>query len=321
MGTRAEHVKRLAIVAHSIKPTDCGLLEAAAKLGWDALVVPPQEAARRLGTGDVALGRLDVLPTVDGPEPGLEALRSLEDRGVLVLNRAGALLGAHDKLLTAVRLAARGLPHPRTAHVDATTDPPFGFPIVMKPRFGSWGRDVTLCRSRSAFECCLRDLRRRAWFRRQGVLVQELVQPQGFDLRMLVAAGEIVGAVKRVVAACEWRTNVAVGGRRVRVDPPPRACLIALGASAALGTDFVGVDLLPDGDGGWVVLELNGAVDFTAEYSLGGERVFERAVQALTRSVREESSGGRVGGLPAERRPETAIAVTDNAARETSVSV
>jgi RimK family alpha-L-glutamate ligase len=296
MEIHAAHRRRFAIVARSTKPTDCGLLEAAAALGWDAVVLPPEKARRHLGAGDVALGRLDVLPTLDGPEPGLVKLRSLENTGVLVLNRAGALLGAHDKLITAIRLAARGLPHPRTAHVAAFDNMPLPFPVVVKPRFGSWGRDVFLCRSRQALERCIRDLRRKAWFRRQGVLVQGLVQPQGYDLRILVAAGEIVGAVKRIVAPGEWRTNIAVGGRRVPVDPPPQARLIALGAAAALGTDLVGVDLLPDGDGGWVVLELNGAVDFTAEYSLGGESVFDRIAQALTRSVRDESSGARVMG-------------------------
>jgi RimK family alpha-L-glutamate ligase len=320
MGIRPDHMKRLAIVARSIKPTDCGLVEAAATLGLDALVLPPEEVDRQIGTGDVALGRLDVLPTLDGPERGLPTLRSLEARGVLVLNSAGALLGAHDKLLTALRLAERGLPHPRTAHVDAAIDPAFGFPVVVKPRFGSWGRDVTLCRSRSALQRCLRDLGRKAWCRRQGALVQELVEPRGYDLRILVAAGEVVGAVKRVAAPGEWRTNIALGGRRVAVDPPPRARLAALGAAAALGTDLVGVDLLPDGAGGWIVLELNAAVDFTPEYSLNGQGVFELVVQTLVSSLRgdRESPGGHVDGRSTERLPATAIASLRNTAEKAS---
>jgi RimK family alpha-L-glutamate ligase len=306
-------VKRLAIVARTISRTNRRLLEAAAKLGLDALVLPPEEAARRLRAGDLALGRLDVLPTLDGPEPGLETLRRLEERKVLVLNRAGALFGAHDKLVTALRLSARGLPHPRTTHVGAAADPPLRYPVVVKPRFGSWGRDVTLCRSAFALERCLRGLGRRAWFRRQGALVQELIQPHGYDLRILVAAGEIVGAVKRLAAPGEWRTNIALGGSRSAAAPTAQACLIALGAAAAVGTDLVGVDLLPDGEGGWVVLELNGAVDFTPEYGLDGEQVFERAVQTLARSARgdAESSGTRVSELSGERSRERVLACTD----------
>jgi glutathione synthase/RimK-type ligase-like ATP-grasp enzyme len=208
---------RLAIVARNGTSTNRGLLEVAATLGIDALVFPPEQAARRLRPGDVALGRLDVLPTLDGPEPGLQTLRSLEERGVPVLNRAGALLAAHGKLRTALRLGARGLPHPRIAHVGAATDAALGFPVVVKPRFGSWGRDVVVCADRAALERCLRGLGRTAWFRRQGALVQELIRPQGYDLRILVAAGEIVGAVKRVAAPGEWRTNVVLGAPA----PPP----------------------------------------------------------------------------------------------------
>jgi tetrahydromethanopterin:alpha-L-glutamate ligase len=320
MDISAEHVKRLAIVARNGESTNRGLLEAAAALGLDALVLPPEQAAGRLRAGDLALGRLDVLPTLDGPEPGLETLRSLEERRILVLNRAGALLGAHDKLMTALRLSARGLPHPRTAHVGAVADPHLQYPVVMKPRFGSWGRDVTLCRSRVALERCLRGLGRKAWFRRQGALVQELVQPRGYDLRIIVAGGEVVGAVRRVAAPGEWRTNVALGGRRTAVDPPPLARLIALGAAAALGTDLVGVDLLPDGDDGWVVLELNGAVEFTPGYALDGESVFQRAVQALTGSIRRdtESAAARVGETIRERPRGTAIAGLGRAAPESS---
>jgi RimK family alpha-L-glutamate ligase len=277
---------RFAIVARNLSSTNRGLLEAAETLGLDSLVLPAEEAADRLRTGDVALGRLDVLPTLDGPEPGLETMRRLEKEGVLVLNRAGALLAAHDKLMTALRLAAHGLPHPRTAHVGVHAHPALEYPVVVKPRFGSWGRDVALCQSPSALERCLRDLGQRGWFRRQGALVQEFVEPQGHDLRILVAAGEVVGAVERVAAPGEWRTNIALGGSRSRAVLPPQACLVALRAAASLEADLVGVDLLPRGDGEWVVLELNGAVDFTRDYSTGGEDVFERVVRALARAGR-----------------------------------
>ena len=294
---------RLAIIAHNVNSTNRGLLAAAEALGLDAAVLTPEVAARRLRRGDVALGRLDVLPTMHGPERGLSTLAALEARGVAVLNRAGPTLAAHDKLMTAIRLSSRALPHPRTALVDAVFDPPFGWPVVVKPRFGSWGRDVAVCRSRIALENRLRHLRRRAWFRRQGALVQEFIEPRGYDLRILVAAGEVVGAVQRVAKRGEWRTNVALGGGRAAADPPPHARMIALGAAAALGADFVGVDLLPTGDGRWVILEVNGAVDFTAEYGLAGENVFDRVVQSLARSVGWETETrdqrlGRLSGAP-----------------------
>ena len=103
--------------------------------------------------GDVALVRLDVLPTLDGIEPGLDQVRELAHRGVHVLNRPEALLAMHDKLRTARTLAAAGIPHPTTVHVPAAGPvPAVPVPGVLKPRFGSWGRDVVRYESREAFE-------------------------------------------------------------------------------------------------------------------------------------------------------------------------
>ena len=285
---------RLAIVANRVSPTNRRLLEAARAFGLDALVLPPHVAERRLGAGDIALGRIDVLPTLDGPEPGLETLRALEDRGVLVLNGADALLAAHDKLATALRLAAHGFPHPRTAHVGTDSHAGLAFPVVVKPRFGSWGRDVILCRNADELGRCLRRIGREAWFARQGALLQELVPPQGCDLRIVVAAGEVVGAVQRIAAPGEWRTNVALGGTRSAVTPPQEPCRLALRAASAFGIDLTGVDLLPDGRGGWVVLELNGAVDLASEYSLGGEDVFTEIARTLALRIAQgmELPGG-----------------------------
>jgi glutathione synthase/RimK-type ligase-like ATP-grasp enzyme len=105
-------------------------------------------------------------------------------------------------------------------------------------------------------------------FERHGALVQQLIPPQGYDLRIVVAAGRVVGAVHRVAAPGEWRTNVNLGAvRRAVEDPSPAACAIAVAAARASGAALVGVDLLPTPDRGWVVIELNGAVEFTSDYS------------------------------------------------------
>jgi RimK family alpha-L-glutamate ligase len=276
---------RFAIVANTVSPTNRRLIDAAWAAGLDASVLSPRAAEHRLRAGDVALGRIDVLPTLDGPEPGLAILQLLEERGVMVLNRPGPLFSVHDKLATALRLAAHGIPHPRTAHIGSDDHLGLNFPAVVKPRFGSWGRDVELCRDRDAFEQCLLRIRDGAWFARQGALVQELVAPHGYDLRIVVAGGEVVGAVKRVAAPGEWRTNVALGGARSPVVPPRDACRLAVEAASAFGIDVVGVDLLPDGCGGWIVLELNGAVDLTAEYSVAGGDVFAEIMRSLASGI------------------------------------
>ncbi|MDW8339833.1 MAG: alpha-L-glutamate ligase, partial [Thermoleophilia bacterium] len=213
----------------------------------------PAAALRVLRAGDVALGRLDVLPTLDGVDDGLWALGALAARGVVVLNEPAALLAAHDKLLTARLLRRRGVPHPATLHVRRGRPVPLvRGPVVVKPRFGSWGRDVVRCEAPDGLVARLEALASRPWFRRHGALVQRLVRPRGYDLRVLVAGGSVAGAVDRIAAVGEWRTNVALGGVRRSVSSlPPAACAAALAAAEAIGVDLAGVDLLPDGAGGW----------------------------------------------------------------------
>ena len=154
-------------------------------------------------------------------------------------------------------------------------------PVVVKPRFGSWGTHVVRCDSEADLRSHLEVIADHRWFRSCGAIVQELVPPSGFDLRLVVALGRVVGAVTRVCAEGEWRTNVALGAQRVPTTPPPDAIRLALEAAAAVNGSFVGVDLLPGRDGGWIVLEVNGAVELTSDYSFAGD-VFDAAAEALS---------------------------------------
>jgi len=127
-------------------------------------------------------------------EDGLWYLERLAALGVTVLNPPNALRLAHDKLLSATALTAAGLPHPRTLSVgNGNAEPPLPFPFVLKPRFGSWGRDVVLCENRLSWRRALMTLATRDWFSRTGALAQELVPPLGHDLRILVARGKVIG--------------------------------------------------------------------------------------------------------------------------------
>ena len=266
-----------AVIAHRVTPTNTRL----------GVVVSPAHAVARLQPGDVALGRLDVLQSLDGVEPGLWALERLAASGVTVLNDRRALVAAHDKLATASALFAAGIPHPRTVHVAPWLPvPELEPPVVFKPRFGSWGRDLVRCDDDEAIERALLELEMKPWFEATGAIAQKLVAPRGYDLRLVVAGGRVVGAVRRIAAAGEWRTNVALGARREPVLPPPDACELAVRAAAAVDGALVGIDLIPADLGTWVVLEVNGAVDFNATYTLGSD-VYADAVGAL-RGVLEE---------------------------------
>ena len=274
---------QFAVVAHRTSETNYALAGAAASLGLPASVLSPRDALRTLEPGDIALGRLDVRDELDGVERGTEELEQLAASGAVLLNPPSALVAAHDKLLTARILRRAGVPHPRTWLIgEGVLSPAPELPVVLKPRFGSWGRDVVLCPTADDLDRELEHFARRPWFQEQGVLAQELVPPLGWDLRIVVAGGRVVGAARRRAAPGEWRTNVALGARSEPVTPPVLARTLALEAAAAIRGDLVGIDLLPLGEG-FVVSEVNGAVDFRPRYALGPGNVFRSAVHELVR--------------------------------------
>jgi RimK family alpha-L-glutamate ligase len=204
----------------------------------------------------------------------------------MVLNPRRALVAAHDKLATAQALFAARVPHPRTVHIAPWLDrPELEPPLVLKPRFGSWGEDVIRCDDGAALQEGLAQIEDRAWFEATGAIAQKLVAPRGHDLRLIVAGGTVIGAVRRIAAPGEWRTNVALGARREPIDPPAEARAMAIAAAAAIDADLVGVDLLPADLGTWVAIEVNGAVDFNGTYTLTDDVFAEARRALLTRSA------------------------------------
>jgi len=271
---------KLAVVAHRRSATNEALATAARSCGIEAEVLEPQRALVALGPGDVALARLDVRDELDGIESGTGELERLAAEGVDVLNPPGALVAAHDKLLTARVLRLAGVPHPTTTLLAPTVLAATPrLPVVLKPRFGSWGRDVELCATADELEGALLRARSARWFRDHGVIAQEVVEPRGWDLRVVVAGGRVVGSARRRALPGEWRTNAALGGAVEPAEAPPAARALALAAVSAVGADLAGVDLLPTRDG-FIVLEVNGAVDFRPLYARAGD-VYADTIAAL----------------------------------------
>ena len=125
------------------------IVDAWRDIGVPAGMLLPVDARLLLGRHDVAIGRFDVRASLDGAQPGIEVLTELERDGVRVITGADALLNAHDKLRTTRLLVEAGIPHPKTEHVRSPGEATgIGPPVVVKPRFGSWGTDVYRCETR-----------------------------------------------------------------------------------------------------------------------------------------------------------------------------
>jgi glutathione synthase/RimK-type ligase-like ATP-grasp enzyme len=267
--------------------TNRALAAAFAHLGYEALIAE-STSLLPIQPGQVVLARLGACWTLDRLEPGLWKLPPLEQQGVKILNGPVALLAAHDKLSAALLLTRAGVAQPSTAHVRDASVPSFPPPYIVKPRFGSRGREISVCESERELRACLEWLEQRHWFRRQGALVQTLVEPSA-KLRTVVAGGRVVGAVEE--RPRRGRSNGKLGPHWRCVDPPVSARVLALRAVAALGLDLARVEIVTDSGGRELVLGIDGDAELDANY---GEHVFARTAEALVEEATMEKTATAV---------------------------
>ncbi|MFC7228577.1 ATP-grasp domain-containing protein [Salinirubellus salinus] len=259
---------------HNSKETKA-ILNAVRALGHEPVWL--REENTRTWTAD---GRVHFDPDVDVVANRLlttKASHPLDDLGVAasydaarpVLNAPDAVLRAVHKYGAAATLAAAGLPVPDAymafAHRTINEDAPVDGRTVHKPAIGTNGGRMTVVEADEAVAPTVA--------RRRAFLQQFFDAGEGrpFDVRVYVVDDRVVGAMKRYAPAGEWRTNVALGGevKDFTDDLPAEASDLARDATAVLGLDYAGVDLLQR-DGEWYVLEVNATAGFKGLFEATG---------------------------------------------------
>jgi [lysine-biosynthesis-protein LysW]--L-2-aminoadipate ligase len=287
------------LLAARLTETNTMLLEAFARRGVSAWWQPAGGRQTAIGTEEAVLGRLDLADTVTGAGYALRELAHYAERGLHVLIRPATLVTAHDRWLTAHRLSSLGVPHPRTALiVDEELRPPLAPPLAVTSRFGSWSAHVEVCGNGGELQRCLRRLRRHPWYTTGGALAREHIPGRGHDLRLVVAHDRVVGAVRRAAAPDQCSSTIPPQARRVEAVPAP-AARVAVAAAAALQADLLGVHLRQRPDGTWTVIELNAAAEFSGDYSLHGENVFDTVTAALLSALAWSRLRTALGAAPA----------------------
>jgi ribosomal protein S6--L-glutamate ligase len=212
----------------------------------------------------------------------LAVLEALEASGVPALNRATAIRAGRDHWATACALACAGLPHPETIAgaepeaLAAAAARTCGFPCVVKQRRSRRGVGVIRCAGLAELEAVLDAL----WRLGEEAVVQRFCPPGGVSRRVLVLAGEVLGATEHRAGAGEFRANAARGAEVRALDLPPGLAQLAAAATRALGLGFAGVDLIPDGER-WLVGEVNPSPGWTHFASATGIAVADRLVEGL----------------------------------------
>lgn len=195
-----------------------------------------------------------------------------ESDGVTVVNSAATASVCADKVETSLALDAAGVPTPDTtvaftteSAMEAVED--YGYPCVLKPVVGSWGRLMAKLDSRTAAEAILEHKETLGHYEHKVFYVQDFVEKPGRDIRVVALDGEPVAAMTR--SGDHWLTNAAKGAETNAFDVNDQVADLVQQASDAVGGGLLGVDLMETGDSeepgtDYTVHEVNHTVEFKA---------------------------------------------------------
>lgn len=254
----------VAVLLSRIRAEEKLLLTAVETAGAQVLVVKDgdlifSDAAMPAFQADVVLERS--ISTARG----LYALRMLELHGIPTVNCYATATICADKLLTSAALSEANIPQPQyrlaftpETALDAAEE--LGYPVVIKPVVGSWGRLVGRLNDRQAAETVFEHKQVLGSYQHGIFYLQEFINKPGRDIRVFVVGNEAVAAIYR--QSEHWITNTARGGSASNCPITPEIDAISRQAAAAVGSGVLAVDLLEDPERGLLVNEVNHTMEF-----------------------------------------------------------
>jgi [lysine-biosynthesis-protein LysW]--L-2-aminoadipate ligase len=289
---------RLGVLISYLRPEEKLILQAARDRGLEVAPIFERELvldfARRDATEaglhyDVVLDRCVV------HSRAAYALRVMERWGIPTLNRSAATTVCDDKALCSLALEAAGVPTPRTLlafSVDSAIEAceRVGYPAVLKPVTGSWGRLLAKVNGPEQARAILEQKTELGSYEHSIFYVQQYVEKPGRDIRVYVVGERVLAASYRNSA--HWITNAARGAVSTACPITPEIEDLAWRACIAVGARFAGVDLIEAADG-MTVVEVNTGGEFkglmsTTDVDIAGEIVEEAVrVSAQRRQVQQ----------------------------------
>jgi [lysine-biosynthesis-protein LysW]---L-2-aminoadipate ligase len=234
----------------------------------------------------VAYERIDdgqAIFSLDNPEPwhkysvvlerslsysrGMYAVQMLNTWGIPTVNMANVAAVCGDKLATSSALARAGVPQPKvqvafTVEAALEAIESMGYPVVLKPVVGSWGRLLSRINDRDAAEAILEHKSTLGSYQHSVFYIQEHVQKPGRDIRAVVIGDQVVCAIYR--NSEHWITNTARGGQGEVCPVTPELEALCLAAAQAVGGGVLAVDVFEDDERGYLVNEINHTMEFHA---------------------------------------------------------
>ena len=223
---------------------------------------------------------------------GLYALRLLNAFGVPTVNTAEVAEICGDKLMTSAALARDGIPQPHNATAFTTEAAleaieAFGYPVVLKPVIGSWGRLLAKINDRDAAEAVLEHKSTLGSVQHSVFYIQEYIEKPGRDIRVVVIGENVLTAMYR--KSEHWITNTARGGEGELCPLTPEIEELSMQAAQSVGGGVLAVDLVEHPERGLIVNEINHTMEFHTMQPLSGIDIAGEIVDYVVRVAAREA--------------------------------
>jgi [lysine-biosynthesis-protein LysW]--L-2-aminoadipate ligase len=191
------------------------------------------------------------------------------------VNKANVSLTCGDKLLTSKALKAFGVPQPPvniafTENSALKAIEEMGYPVVIKPAVGSWGRLLAKINDREAAEALLEHKTILGSYHHSIFYIQKYIDKKGRDIRSFVVGDQCIAAIYR--NSEHWITNTARGGRVSKCPLSDEISNISLQAAKAVGGGVVAIDIFESNDG-LLVNEVNYTMEFKNSIDITGVNI------------------------------------------------
>jgi [lysine-biosynthesis-protein LysW]--L-2-aminoadipate ligase len=217
---------------------------------------------------------------------GLYALRILNAFGVPTVNTAEVAEICGDKLTTSAMLARANVPQPRNvvafspeAALEAVEA--FGYPVVLKPVVGSWGRLLAKINDRDAAEAVLEHKATLGSVQHSVFYIQEYIKKPGRDIRAIVVGERVLTAIYR--KSEHWITNTARGGEGELCPITDEIEALCLNAATAVGGGVLAIDLVEHPEKGLMVNEINHTMEFHTAQPISGIDIADEIVSYVVK--------------------------------------